>query len=298
MDTPKTDRHSGLRGFLGGLETEIDAGEAPLGPIELFSATGIEPDDWQRELLLSSWERALLTCSRQSGKSTVTAALALHAALSQRGALVLLLAPARRQSKELLTKIRSLYRGADPAVKVEKWSELRLRFDNEARIVALPGTERTVRGYSADLIAVDEAARVEGELYEAIRPMLGATGGRLVALSTPAGQRGWFYRAWTDETQDWHRTRVTARDCPRLSEEFLRQERREMPDWKFTQEYLCRFTEGRDQYFRSEDIDQALTSDTEPLAIEGLGETTGSPTTGSSSPIVNSDVKTLDVETP
>ena len=86
---------SGLAGFLSGLETQIGGAGGALGPVELFSATGIEPDDWQRELLLSSWERALLTCSRQSGKSTVTAALALHRALSRRGALVLLLAPAR-----------------------------------------------------------------------------------------------------------------------------------------------------------------------------------------------------------
>jgi hypothetical protein len=238
---------------------------AALDPTRLMTAAGIEPDDWQRDLLLGSWSRALLTCSRQSGKSTVTAALALHAALYRVESLVLLLAPARRQSKELLTKIRSFYRSASPSVQVAKWSELRLRFENGSRIVALPGSERTVRGFSADLIAVDEAARVEDELYQAIRPMLGASDGRLVALTTPAGKRGWYWRAWDDSSQDWHRTKITARDCPRLTEEFLQQERREMPDWKFEQEYLCRFAEGRDQFFRTQDIQGALTGDTDPL---------------------------------
>jgi hypothetical protein len=48
------------------------------------------PDPW---FLRSAAPRILLNCSRQSGKSTVTALLAAHTALYQPGALVLLLSP-------------------------------------------------------------------------------------------------------------------------------------------------------------------------------------------------------------
>ncbi|GAB5519711.1 MAG: hypothetical protein RhofKO_19620 [Rhodothermales bacterium] len=48
---------------------------------------------------------ALLLCTRQAGKSTVTAALGLYTALTTPGALVLLLAPALRQSQELFAKM-------------------------------------------------------------------------------------------------------------------------------------------------------------------------------------------------
>ncbi len=222
---------------------------------------GLDPDPWQKALLTSEWDRALLNCARQSGKTTASAALALETALEATDNLVLILAPARRQSKEFLRAVRSLYRDAAPDTELDKQSELRLRLENESRIIALPGKEGTVRGYTADLVVADEAARVPDSAYVATRPMLAVSGGRFVGLSTPAGQRGWFYTAWEDRSQDWERVKVTGRDCPRMSEEFLRQERREMGDWEFRNEYLCEFQDTEDQLYRTEDIEAAVTED-------------------------------------
>lgn len=234
-------------------------------PTRLLTAAGLEPDDWQRELLLEPWDRALLNVTRQGGKSTTVAAVALHAALYRPETLVLILAPARRQSKELLRKAWSLYRSAGRPVPVDNRSELRVRFDNGSRVIALPGSEQTVRGYSAvDLIVADEAARVPDELYATVRPMLAVSNGRLVGMSTPWGKRGWFYEAWRSD-QDWHRVKVTGPDCPRLSEEFLRQERREIGRWMYRQEYLCEFVDPVGQMFRTSEIEQAFSADVEPL---------------------------------
>jgi hypothetical protein len=70
---------------------------------------------------------------------------------------------------------------------------LRLELENGSRIVSLPGKQDTVRGFSGvRLLVVDEAARVPGELYFAVRPMLAVSGGRLLALSTPFGTVRWF----------------------------------------------------------------------------------------------------------
>src|SRR2546429_331295 len=82
-----------------------------LDPVMLFRrATGLAPDDWQAKLLRSTAPRVLLNCCRQSGKSTCTASLALHAALYQAPALVLLLSPSLRQSVELYRKVSGQYR--------------------------------------------------------------------------------------------------------------------------------------------------------------------------------------------
>src|SRR3712207_4427289 len=51
---------------------------------------GFEPDPWQERVLWSSARQILLNCSRQSGKSTVTAVLATHTALYRPGSLILL----------------------------------------------------------------------------------------------------------------------------------------------------------------------------------------------------------------
>jgi len=229
--------------------------------VTLMERAGLEPDPWQDALLTSTWERALLNCCRQSGKTTASAALALETALEASDRLVLILAPARRQSKEFLHSARTLYRDASPDVGIDKRSELRLRFDNGSRLLALPGKEGTTRGYTPHLIVADEAARVPDSVYVAIRPSIGVSDGRFVALSTPAGQRGWFYTSWTDPTQDWERVEVTGRDCPRMSEEFLKQERREMSEWEFASEYLCDFQDTEDQLYRTEDIEAAVTEE-------------------------------------
>jgi hypothetical protein len=206
----------------------------------------------------------LLNCSRQSGKSTVTALLGVHTALYEPGALVLLLSPSLRQSQELFRKALDTYRGLANPVPVEAESALRLEFENGSRIVSLPGKEQTVRGFSGvRLLAIDEAARVASDLYFAIRPMLAVSGGRLVALSTPFGTRGWWYEAWRSP-EPWRRFQVPAEHCPRISPEFLAEERRTMGDWWFRQEYECDFLDAETQPFARDDIEGAFEERIEP----------------------------------
>lgn len=236
-----------------------------LDPVPLASECGLDPDGWQRDVLRSSAPRMLLNCSRQSGKSTTTAVLAVHRAAYSPNSLVLLLSPALRQSQELFQKCAMVYKALAGTVPSKAESALRLELENGSRIVSLPGTEKTVRGYSGvDLLIIDEAARVEDELYYAVRPMLAVSGGRLVALSTPFGMRGWWYEAWRS-SEAWERYEITASDCPRISPEFLEEERRTIGEWWFAQEFLCQFRDTVDQVFRSEDIDAALDNDEEPL---------------------------------
>ena len=237
-----------------------------LDPARLMIASGMEPDDWQRRVLRSGWERALLLCSRQAGKSSVTAALGLHRALYHEGSLVLLVAPSLRQSRELFSKVWGFYRAAGMPGTVEKKSSLRATFGNGSRIIALPGKEGTIRGFSGvDLLVIDEAARVEDELYNALRPMLAVSGGRLVGLTTPAGKRGWFYEAFPSGGADWHRERIPADECPRITESFLEEERRELGRYFYEQEYECQFHDAENSLFSRAEIDGAFTSDVTPL---------------------------------
>ena len=162
-------------------------------------------DPWQKKLLRSRSDRVLLNCSRQSGKSTMTAIIALHQALYTDDSLILCLAPALRQSQELSAKVLTFYRELGRPYPSQTEGKLTLALSNGSRIVTLPGTEKTVRGFSgASLLVVDEAARVEDELYYAVRPMLAVSGGALIMLSTPNGKRGVFYEAWQErEAQGW-----------------------------------------------------------------------------------------------
>jgi len=232
-------------------------------------AVGVEPDPWQEDLLKSTSDRVLLNCSRQSGKSTVSAIIALHRALYYPGSLILCLAPALRQSQELFAKIASFYRDLDRPVAPHGERKLSLELENASRIVTLPGTEKTIRGFSgAALLIVDEASRVADELYFAVRPMLAVSGGALMMLTTPYGKRGVFYEEWTGG-HGWDRYEVPARECPRISEEFLEEERQALPSWVYRQEYECSFEETEDAVFTAEMIERAVTSEVKPLFGSG-----------------------------
>src|SRR5262245_36206371 len=90
------------------------------------------------------------------------------------------------------------------------------------------------------LLIIDEAARVSDNLYCGVRPMLAVSHGKLIALSTPFGQRGWFYEAW-QSGEMWERIRVTAEDCPRITHEFLDEEKLALGERWIRQEYMCSF---------------------------------------------------------
>ena len=241
-----------------------------LDRIAFARALGLEPDGWQEELLRSTSDRVLLNCCRQSGKSTISGVIALHRALYHPGSLVLCLAPALRQSQELFGKVLGFYRDLGRPVPAYAERKLSLELENGSRIVTLPGTEKTIRGFSGtSLLILDEAERVEDELYFAVRPMLAVSGGALMMLSTPYSKRGVFYEEWTSG-RGWERYEVPASQCPRISEGFLEEERASLPPFIFRQEYECSFEDTEDQVFTTDLIDRALTDEVEPLF--GTGE--------------------------
>lgn len=235
----------------------------------LARRAGIEPDGWQCEALRSQAQQMILLCSRQSGKSMATSLLSLHTALYKAASLVLLIAPALRQSAELFATIRQVYgaiNGARISPVVEE-SALRMRLMNGSRIICLPGSKpQNIRGYSGvSLLVFDEAAFGADVTYNSLRPMLAVSRGRLVLLSSPFGKRGFFHQEWMEGGDDWHRLTVTAHDCPRISAAWLEAERRRIGDWWFNQEYLCQFVEASDQIFSDASIAAALDAGVHPL---------------------------------
>ena len=231
----------------------------------IMAAAGLTPDPWQTMFLRSTSPRVALLTTRQAGKSTTSAALAVAEAITRPASLVLLLSPSERQSGELAAKVFQFYDALEQPVTARKRTELQLHLNNGSRIIALPESERTIRGYSgARLLVVDEASRVNDALYRSVRPMLAVSRGRLIIMSTPFGKRGFFFEAWHG-TEPWERVKITANQCPRIPPEFLAEERRELGDRWYAQEYLCEFNESIDGVFGHDDVMAALTHDVKPL---------------------------------
>jgi hypothetical protein len=238
--------------------------------VEFAKSLGLTSDPWQERLLRSTSPRVLLNCCRQSGKSTTSAIIALHRALYFPGSLVLALAPALRQSQELFAKIAGFYKDLGRPVAPHGERKLSLDLENGSRILTLPGSEKTVRGFSGvGLLIVDEAARVEDQLYYATRPMLAVSGGSLMMLSTPASKRGVFYTEWTSG-EGWERYEVRADDCPRITRAFLEEERKALPPPVFRAEYECSFEALDDQPFSEAMIASAFSDESVKPLFPGM----------------------------
>jgi hypothetical protein len=226
---------------------------------------GFVADERQAAVLLSEAKRGILNCSRQWGKSTVASAKAVHRAFTRPGCLVLVASPGERQSAEFLRKAAGMVRRLGIVPRGDGDNPISLMLPNGSRIVGLPGSEGTVRGFSAvSLLLIDEASRVEDAMYMALRPMLAVGGGDLWMMSTPCGKRGFFYEVWRHETT-WEKVSVPATECARIDAGFLEEERGAMGAMWFGQEYLCEFVDSGTGVF-GRDLVEAAVDD----SVEGL----------------------------
>jgi len=226
---------------------------------------GFHPDPWQEKLLRSRSKKIILNCSRQSGKSTVSSALGLHESIYRRPSFGLVVAPSQDQSAELMMKFDEFRQAVELSSDyLDTDTKLAVRFANGNRFIARSGSEKTARSFSAvTLLLEDEASRVLDDLYNSVRPMLAVSNGRHIVMSTPFGKRGHFYKIWNNERNLWEAYKVPAEMCPRITPEFLAEEKRTNP-W-FEQEYHCIFQDATDQVFSNFTIKRMFDCNIKPL---------------------------------
>lgn len=211
---------------------------AALDPRELFrQAFGLDPHDWQDEYLTEQ-RNAIVNKGRQVGASMGAAALAIHSCRYWANTNAVIVSPSLKQSTEITTKARiGLYA---LGVRLVQDSAAMLKLANGSRILSLPGTAKSVRGWTARLLIIDEAAYIDPETFTAARALV-ATGGRMVVQSTPADEVGMFYELANDTPSDWARFEVRSDSVPSISPEFLASERRSMTADEYAREYECAF---------------------------------------------------------
>ncbi len=231
-------------------------------------------DEHQKAILNPANKRVILNCHRQWGKSTISSLLCFWRALFYEKSLCLLVAPSLRQSSENFRKIADALEAITPAPELLEDTKLTLKFSNGSRIISLPGSQKTVRGFTApDLIIIDEAAQAEDDLYGALFPMLSnSPDGRLICASTPWGQQGFFYKLWMEGGSSWRKIRVVASENPRIRPEVL-EEARQSPNgalW-YQQEYEGAFIASDTQLIDMDQIRKALNPDVQLIPF-GRGE--------------------------
>lgn len=208
-----------------------------------------QPFPYQQKLLADQSKRIVSCWGRQCGKTTTVAVKAIHYAYTNPNTTVLVASPSLRQSVIMLDRIQELIENTFILQQgVTKQIRTEIHLHNNSVIVALPCSENLLRGYTADQIICDEAAFMpEQTITQVMFPMLSATNGSAIFLSTPWGKNHFFYKACTRPEYSVHHAKST--ECPLITPEFLQEQKRILPDEIYRSEYLAEFTEAAHCFF-------------------------------------------------
>lgn len=209
-------------------------------------ALDFDPDPKQEHALRCKKDRIVLNWARQRGKSDIVALRALHRAIFFLRSMILIVSASEDQALEVLRKVNAHRARLKLDGRPLEDNKMSLELANRSRILALPASVGTIRGYSAvDLLIEDEAGEVPDDLHETIKPMLQVSDGTMFLMGTPKGPKGHFARIWHDGGEEWEKSLSTAWENPRVKKHLLERERdhceRMGKSLWFQQEYECAF---------------------------------------------------------
>src|SRR5215217_3069227 len=203
---------------------------------------GITPNPWQQDFLRAPRGASILALTaRQCGKTTTAAWAMAHSALYTPGSLGVVACPAQRQSAEMVRRVRGCVLQAETKLRADNVYGLEL--ENGARVLALPGSDDSIRGLTVDTwIVADEAARLSNDLISALRPMRARRPQtRFAMLSTAWSRTDPFWTAWDGDDSTWLRLKATAdmgAYAGNYDPAFLDSERRALGEDPYKREYL------------------------------------------------------------
>jgi len=226
-----------------------------------------KPYPYQVQFLRDSSPRIVASCGRQVGKTTLTAIKALHYTLSHPSVTVLIVSAGLRQSINLFDKILNFIDICLPAkLLCRNQTRTRIQFRNGSEIIALPcGSEgSTLRGYTSDLVIVDEANFIPRTVIDSVlRPTMITRPAQMIMISTPWTTDHPFYEALNNPDLGFKSYIWPTRMNPQATPERLELERITIGDLAFDREYNAKFLDNQFAYF-STDLVLNCTKDYEP----------------------------------
>jgi len=142
-----------------------------------------------------------------------------------------------------------------------------------SRIIALPANPATLRGYSANVILIDEGDYFrdsEDIFHGTLYPMLTTTDGWLIVSSTPWTTKGFYYQI-CQEGSGYNHHFINYHDAVKAGiakENVIKEAEKNMPPEIFRREYLCEFVEDVDSFLPSDLIARCIDSNLELTQFE------------------------------
>lgn len=126
-------------------------------------------------------------------------------------------------------------------------SEMKIRFTNGSilQCIGADSYETSLVGTNPYAIIFSEYARCHPKAYEFARPILAANGGWVIMLTTPFGKNhAWQLFKLAQELKDWKVIYKKTSEIQHIPPDVLAQERAQMSEELYMQEYECSFERG------------------------------------------------------
>ena len=234
-------------------------------------------DTWQEEVLNYDGD-LLLNTGRQVGKTTIFSRKGAEYLVNHPKARIVVVSLTEDQAQLIIIMMLDyLERNYKKLISKgkKKPTKSRIWLTNKANVISRPvgNTGDAVRGFTGDVLIVDEASRMPEMMWKAAKPALLTTAGQIWMCSTPFGKQGYFYECWLNKSGRWkvfHVNSVDVMTNREITEDwteelkqkqlrFLEQEKEDMTRLEFGQEYLGEFSDDLQQWFPDELIMACMT---------------------------------------
>ena len=210
------------------------------------------PYPYQRNMISSFVDNryTIVTTARQAGKSTTTCGFILWYIIFHADKTVALLANKGETAREILGRVQLAYQHLPKWLQqgVKEWNKGSFVLENNSRVIASATSASAIRGYTINLLFIDEAAHIENwdEFFTSVYPTISSgTESKIILVSTPNGLNH-FHSTWANAIQGkngYNPILVNWRDVPGRDDKWKEQTLSGMnfDIEKFNQEMECEF---------------------------------------------------------
>lgn len=206
----------------------------------------------------------VVNCGRRWGKTTLAILEMVAKAVFKDNARIAYIAPTYQQARDIAWN--ELKKICLPVVVLVNESRLEITVKTKnggTSIISLRGWEsiETLRGQAFDFIVIDEIASMRNfflNWQEVIRPTLTDRRGHVLFISTPKGFNH-FYDLFNVNDVDYKSFHFTTYDNPHLPVDEIDKAKKELPEDRFSQEYMADFRKQTGLVYREFDRGRHVT---------------------------------------
>ena len=210
------------------------------------------PYPFQQKLVQSFTDNRFTICKlpRQSGKSVTVTAFLIHQAIFRDNINVAILANKRETSFELMAKLQTSYENLPKWLQqgVLAWNKGSIELENGSRITASSTSSSAVRGFSYNIVMLDEFAFVPtgiaDEFFSSVYPTISSgKSTKVIIVSTPNGMNH-FYKLWNDAEKgrnSYNSIEAHWSEVPGRDDKWKQETISNTSEQQFAQEFECDF---------------------------------------------------------